>query len=60
MDFVSLLAVEGNCLAVSSITFENTGRMETFSMPGESDLVESFMFGHVYLILSSGTNDLRR
>ena len=28
--------------------FENTGRMQMFSMPGESDLVESFMFGHVY------------
>ena len=40
--------------------FEDTGRMETFSMPGESDLVESFMFGHVYLILSSEMNDLRR
>ena len=40
--------------------FENTGRMETFSMPGESDLVESFMLGHVYLFLSSGMNDLRR
>ena len=25
--------------------FENTGRMEMFSIPGESDLVESFMFG---------------
>ena len=24
-----------------------------FSMPGESDLVESFMFGHVYLILGA-------
>ena len=24
--------------------FENTGRMEMFSMPGESDLVESFLF----------------
>ena len=28
--------------------FEDTGRMQMFSMPGESDLVESFMFGHVY------------
>ena len=25
--------------------FENTGQMEMFSMPGESDLVDSFMFG---------------
>ena len=25
--------------------FDNTGRMEMFSLPGESDLVESFMFG---------------
>ena len=40
--------------------FENTGRMKMFSMPGESDLVESSMFGHVYLILLSGMNDLRR
>ena len=40
--------------------FENTGRMEMFSMPGESDLVESFMFDHVYLIPLSGKNDLRR
>ena len=31
-----------------------------FSIPGESDLVESFMFDHVYLILLSGKNDLRR
>ena len=37
-----------------------------FSMPGETDLVESFVFGrgyhrsHVYLILLSGVNDLRR
>ena len=40
-----------------------------FSLPGESDLVESFMFGHgriqipslaCYLILLSGVNDLRR
>ena len=40
--------------------------MEMFSMLGESDLVESFIFGqgyhrlHVYLILLSGMNDLRR
>ena len=32
--------------------FENTERMEMFSMPGESDLVESFMFGQGQIQIS--------
>ena len=39
------VSLEGN--------FENTGRMEMFSMPVESDLVESFMFGQVRIQIPS-------
>ena len=69
VDFASLLAVEGNFLGCFEGNFENTRRMEMFSMPVEGDLVVSFMFGqgriqchreHVYLILLFGMNDLRR
>ena len=35
--------------------FENTGRMEMFSIPGESDLVESFMFGQGQIQIPSQT-----
>ena len=35
--------------------FENTGRMEMFSIPGESDLVESFMFGQGRIQIPSQT-----
>ena len=41
---MSQLAVGGNCLAVSRV-IQRTLRMEMFSMLGESDLVESFIFG---------------
>ena len=36
----------GFCVIIGCFegNFENTGRIEMFSMPGESDLVESFVF----------------
>ena len=37
---MSLLTVDGNCLAVSRVILRT---LEMFSMPGGSDLMESFL-----------------
>ena len=44
--FCVIIGCWGKFFGCLESNFENTGRMEMFSLPGESDLVESFMFGH--------------
>ena len=58
--FCVIIGCWGKLFGCFERNFGNTGRMEMFSIPGGSDLVESFIFDHVYLILLSGENDLRR
>ena len=43
--FCVIIGCWGKLAGCFESNFENTGRMEMFSMAGESDLVESFMFG---------------
>ena len=46
-DFASLLAIVGywKLFSCFDVNLGNTGRMELFSMPRQSDLVKSFIFG---------------
>ena len=43
--FCVVIGCLGKLLGCFWVNFENTGRMEMFSMPAKSDLVESFIFG---------------
>ena len=43
--FCVIIGCWGKLFGCFKGNFENTGQMEMFSMPGESDLVDSFMFG---------------
>ena len=43
--FCVIIGCWGKLFGCFKGNFENTGKMEMFSMPGESDLVDSFMFG---------------
>ena len=42
--FCVIIGCWGKLFGCFKGNFENTGQMEIFSMPGESDLVDSFMF----------------